>query len=71
MGGLNAQQAWEQKLTTQMQIGFSVLRKETGGPLLVAGLSADDSDKVADWLTRNGRRSELLPATLEGITSRL
>ena len=30
VGGLNAQQAWEQKLTTQMRFGFSVLGKVTG-----------------------------------------
>ena len=37
----------------------------------MAGLSAVNSDKPAGWLMKKGRRSELPPATLEGITSRL
>lgn len=31
VGGLNAQQAWEQKLTTQIRIGLSVFGNVTRG----------------------------------------
>lgn len=37
VGGLNAQQAWEQKLTTQMRMKFSVLGKVTGGTTTFGG----------------------------------